>query len=108
MSPEPTLSWADQEILGALRRLARAQAQVAAAGSSHEPVDPALVDFGRRELAAAWAEWRDVRASVRALPDEPTDDRPAPPSGGPSTTPAGGRTVPDIDLTTPAPDPAQA
>ncbi len=104
MSPEPTLSWADQEILGALRRLARAQAQVAAVGSSHEPVDPALVDFGRRELAAAWSEWREVRASVQALPEPSTYDLFAPPA----PPRPGRRAEPDIDLTTPAPDPAQA
>jgi hypothetical protein len=106
MSAEPTLSWADQEVLGALRRLARAQAQVAAAGSSREPVDPALVDFGRRELAAAWAQWRDVRASVQAFPDQPAQDLFAPTAVTPPRTAP--RAEPDIDLTTPAPDPAQA
>ena len=104
MTSEPALSWADQEILGALRRLARAQAQVAATRSSEAPVDPALADFARRELVAAWDGWRDVRASVRALPDDP----PAPPPAHTSTIPTATRPVPDIDLTTPTPDPAQA
>ncbi len=103
MTPEPALSWADQEIIGALRRLARAQAQVAA-GSSDAPVDPALADFARRELAAAWDGWRDVRTSVRALPDDPSSAV----AGNASTTPTASSTPPDIDLTLPAPDPAQA
>ena len=169
MSDEPTLSWADQEIVASLRRLARAQAQVAAAGgaAAHDrapaldpadvqrleqvhadlegpgprrrgaaprerppgrprpgdterlvlerlgvasyddyrsqvagagsevtPVDPAMLDFARRELASAWAEWLEIRSLTTDTPADPSSALPPP------TTTTGPT---EIDLRAPGP-----
>jgi hypothetical protein len=84
----PALTWAEREVLGALRRLARAQAHVAVDPTS-AAVDPAQDQFARRELEAAWAEWRAVQAldldlgpalGVQSLTREPDIDLTRPPA----------------------------
>jgi hypothetical protein len=60
----PALSWAENEVLGALRRLARAQAQVAAAeaqvaaagSASFDPADVERLEQVHAELASANAK----------------------------------------------------
>ncbi len=63
-APEPALSWAESEVLSALRRLARAQAELAAVETSSSsgraaafaPVDVARLEQAHAELGAARAK----------------------------------------------------
>ena len=70
------------------------RSQVADAASGVTPVDPAMLDFARRELESAWAEWLEIRSLTTDLPADPGAELPPP------TTTSGPT---EIDLRAPGP-----
>ena len=59
---EPRLSWFENEILNALKRLANARSKLELLEEQGEAADPAMLDFARREVTSAEREMAEVQA----------------------------------------------